>query len=191
MEESILCYICYEPEKENDSYLTEPKPCNCKGSIVIHQKCFKEIIKTSRFCSICRTKYKLQYLPNRNGLELIVKVEPNGDITEYTINEEGEKHGQLIVKKNSGEIIEKSEYRCGYLHGEYKTWYVNGQLECECICIRNRIEGEYKMWYENGQLMEYSFYVDGLKDGLSKEWNMNGEMTHNRLYIKGECPVMI
>jgi antitoxin component YwqK of YwqJK toxin-antitoxin module len=191
MEESVVCYICYEPETKNNSYLKEPPPCECKGSIVIHKQCFDEIIKTSRVCSICRTKYKIQYLPNRNGLELITEVAINGDITEYTIDEEGDKQGLYTVKKQSGEIISESNYLNGLLHGKYKSWYLNGQLECECNCFRNKIEGEYKSWYENGQLMEHSFYVEGLKDGMSKQWDINGKMKHNRVYIKGECPIQV
>lgn len=188
MEDNILCYICYDSETNENRYLKEPSPCECKGSILIHTKCFEEIIKTSRICSICKTKYKLQYLPNRNGLELIIKVEPNGNITEYTVNNEGEKHGLQTVKKQTSEI-EKSEYMNGLLHGKYRTWYGNGQLECECTCIRNRIEGEYRMWYENGQIMEHSFYIDGLKDGISKEWDINGILIIKRVYNSGELKV--
>lgn len=186
MEESVVCYICYDPETENNHYLKELPPCECKGSIVIHHGCLQNILKTSRICTICKTKYKLQYLPTRNGLELITEVAINGDITEYTINEEGNKQGQEIIKKKSGEIISQSNYVDGLLHGKYKTWYLNGQQECECNCFRNRIEGDYKSWYENGQIMEHSIYLDGLKDGISKQWDMNGEMGYNRLYIKGE-----
>ena len=185
MEDNIQCYICYEPETNTNSYLKEPPPCVCKGSIVIHKDCFKNILKSSRVCTICKNKYNIQYLPNRNGLELITAVAINGDITEYTIDNE-DIQGECITKKQSGEIIEKSEYVNGLLNGKYRTWYVNGQLECECTCIRNRIEGDHKMWYENGQIMEHSFYIDGLKDGISKEWNINGKLKHNRLYIKGE-----
>ena len=191
MEECMVCYICYDPETENNRYIKEPPPCECKGSIVIHQGCLQNILKTSRICTICKTKYKLQYLPTHNGLEIITKVAINGDITDYTINEEGNKQGQEIIKKKSGEIISQSNYVNGLLHGSYKTWYLNGQLECECNCFRNRIEGEYKSWYENGQIMEHSYYVDGLKDGMSKQWDMNGEMGNNRLYIKGECYISI
>lgn len=191
MEENVVCYICYDPESPDNKYLKDPVPCECKGSIILHKNCLHTILKTSRVCSICKTKYKLQYLPNRNGLELITEVAINGDITEYTIDSRGDIQGEHLVKKQSGEIISQTHYMNGLLHGKYKTFYLNGQLECEAYCIRNRIEGEYKSWYENGQIMEHSFYVDGLKDGISKQWDMNGELRHNRLYIKGECPIPI
>jgi antitoxin component YwqK of YwqJK toxin-antitoxin module len=186
MEEAVCCYICYEFETDTNQYLKEPSPCKCKGSIMIHKNCFEDIITKSRVCSICKTKYNMVYLPNRNGLELITEVAINGDITEYTIDLTGDIQGEHIVKKQSGEIISNSQYMNGLLHGKYQTWYLNGQLECECACLRNKIEGEYKSWYENGILMEQSFYVNGLKEGVSKYWDMNGNMKYTRVYVGGE-----
>jgi antitoxin component YwqK of YwqJK toxin-antitoxin module len=185
MEEDILCYICYEPETKENSYVKEPPPCICKGSILIHKKCLQELIQKSRVCSICKTKYKVQYLPNINGLELITKVAPNGDIAQYTVNESGQKHGIYSEAKQSGEIVSRTNYENGLLHGEYKTWYLNGQLECHCYCLENRIEGEFKSWYQNGKLQEQSFYKNGLKDGIYKKWDINGKKIDNALYVNG------
>ena len=83
MEESIVCYICYEPDTENSSYLKEPPPCECKGSIVIHKQCFEEIIKTSRICSICKTKYKI----NKNYLFGQTQNKPKQAFTQDPKNE--------------------------------------------------------------------------------------------------------
>lgn len=186
MEDQIVCYICYDPETKDNTYLKEPPPCECKGSIMIHTDCLKEVLKTSRICTICKNKYKVQYLPNKNGLELITEVAINGDITEYTINECGRNQGEYIVMKQSGQMVSYCEYNDGLLHGEYKTWYNNGQLECQCYCNNNRIEGEYKSWYENGQLMEHSYYEDGLKVGMRRCWNKNGKIVMSKTYEKGE-----
>lgn len=186
MEDNIMCYICYDPETKDNTYLKEPSPCECKGSIVIHNKCFKTIIKSSRICSICKTKYKLQYLPSKDGLELITKVAINGDITEYTINKEGDIQGEYTVKKQTGEMIAKSMYSNGLLDGEYKTWYSNGQIECECNCEKNKINGTYRAWYENGVMMEESLYKDGLKHGLCKSWDKQGNILVSVEYNNGE-----
>jgi antitoxin component YwqK of YwqJK toxin-antitoxin module len=186
MEDIISCYICYEQENENNCYLKEPQPCECKGSIMIHKNCFKEVLKSSRSCTICKTKYKLQYLPNKNGLELITEEAINGDISEYTINANNAIEGEYIIKKQTGEIISKTNYVDGLMHGEYRTWYENGQLECQCTIINNRIDGIYKTWYDNGIQMEESFYKDGLKDGTLKRWYSDGKQTITRVYKNGE-----
>jgi hypothetical protein len=190
MEEVVCCYICYDPETAANPYLKNPKPCKCKGSILIHKDCLDTVIKTSRNCSICKAKYNLKYLPNRNGLELITEVAINGDITEYTVNGIGEEHGEHTVKKSTGELVSICHYDNGELHGKYQTWYPNGQLECECECKHNRITGVYKSWYENGTMMEESVYNKrGLKDGLSKKWDREGNLIISRVYIDGELPL--
>jgi antitoxin component YwqK of YwqJK toxin-antitoxin module len=186
MEDNIICYICYDSEAKDHSYLREPPPCECKGSIVIHKKCLQEVLKTSRICTICKTKYKVQYLPNKNGLELITEEAINGDITEYTIDENDNIEGEHIVKKQSGQIISKSEYKNGLLHGVYQSWYPNGQLECQCYCVRNRIEGKYESWFDNGILMEESYYKDGLKNGVLKRWDNNAKLIKTQVYENGE-----
>ncbi len=186
MEESILCYICYDSEAAENPYLKEPAPCSCKGSIMIHKDCLNTVLKTSRNCSICKNKYNVKYLPTKNGLELITETAINGDITEYTITEEGDRHGEYIVKKSTGELISQSYYQCGLLDGPYKTWYYSGQLECECTCVNNKIHGLYKSWYENGLLMEEAMYHEGVKDGLCKKYDNNGKLITKRNYQNGE-----
>lgn len=186
MEESVVCYICYDTETKDNTYLKEPPPCECKGSIVIHKNCLEEILKTSRVCTICKTKYKIQYLPNKNGLELIIKEAINGDITEYTINQDGKIEGQHIVKKQSGLIISQCEYKNGLMNGDYKTWYSNGQLECQCYIANNRIEGEYLSWFENGKLKEQTQYKNGLKDGPSKRGYKNTDLIFTKYFRNGE-----
>jgi antitoxin component YwqK of YwqJK toxin-antitoxin module len=189
MEEKILCYLCYDEESQVNPYLKEPPPCECKVSIVIHNNCLQEVLKTSRVCTICKTKYKLHYLPSRNGLELVSEIAINGDITEYTIDRSGDIQGEHIVKKQTGELISKCNYKDGLLDGEYKTWYADGQLECICICANNKIHGLYQAWYNNGTMMEETLYKEGVKHGLCKRWDKEGNLIITRHYINGELPL--
>lgn len=189
MEEKVLCYLCYDEESEANPYLKEPPPCECKGSIVIHSNCLQEVLKTSRVCTICKTKYKLHYLPNRNGLELVTEVAINGDITEYTIDRLGNIQGEHIVKKQTGELISQCHYKDNLLDGEYKTWYADGQIECICNCVRNKIHGLYQAWYNNGTMMEETLYKEGVKHGLCKRWDKEGNLIITRHYINGELPL--
>lgn len=186
MEENILCYICYEHESTRNPYLKEPSPCSCKGSIVIHKKCFENILKTSHVCTICKTKYNSKYLPKRDGLELITEIDNNGDINEYTINANGDYHGEYIIKSQMGAIVFQAYYQYGLLNGLYRIWYYNGKLSEECTCKNNKIHGIYRAWHPTGQIMEYSFYVHGIKEGISKKWNPTGKLKCNYLYNKGE-----
>jgi hypothetical protein len=188
MEEKQTCYVCYEVETRMNPYVKEPSPCICKGSLVIHKQCLDKILKSSRICGICKTKYNSYYIPMRNGLEIVVEVNEYGDIIEYTVDEEGDKQGEQIEKTQSGEILSITHYKNGLLHGKYTSWYPSGQIECECHCINNKIEGELKSWHPNGVLMEYVFFRNGLKDGQYKRWDDRGHCIANRIYIDGEIP---
>jgi hypothetical protein len=189
MDESIACYICYDHETEDNPYLLDPLPCACKGSILIHKNCLTTILQSARICTVCKTKYKLAYLPTRNGLELITEVAISGDITEYTIDTLGYIQGEHVVKKETGEVISKCNYKDGRLDGEYTTWYSNGQLECICYCVQNKLHGEYRAWYENGVMMEQTYYKEGVRHGLCKKWDKQGNLIISRYYINGKLPI--
>lgn len=186
MSESITCYICFELDSPDNPYTENPAACKCKGSIVIHKSCLDSLVKNSRKCGICKSKYNLHYLPNKDGLELVTEVEINGDIAEYTVDEDEEYHGEYTVKKSTGELITRCNYNHGELNGEYVSWYKNGQMECKCNCVNNRIEGIYNAWYENGKMKECSVYKNGLKDGLLTLWDENGNRIWSRSYMRGE-----
>jgi antitoxin component YwqK of YwqJK toxin-antitoxin module len=170
MEEIIQCYICYENETINNMYLKEVRPCKCKGSIVIHKKCLDTVIKTSRICTICKTRYNLTYLPQKNGRELIIEKSNYGEIIEYTINDKGEKHGTYIIKNLDGRTLILHSYINGIMEGPYVEYYQNGQIKSVCKCRNNRIEGEYCEWYEDGSILEESTYKNGLKHGECIKW---------------------
>ena len=49
------------------------------------------------------------------------------------------------------------------IHGLYKKWYENGQIEVETKYVDGRLYGLYKYWYKNGQSREETNYVDDIK----------------------------
>lgn len=116
MTDTLLCYICYDHETIDNPYATEPPPCKCRGSLVIHQECLKNIIKTSRTCSVCKSRYNVKYLPQKDGKELVTEITNCGHYVEYTVNALGEKHGAYTIKNQDQQLI--------LLHS-----YINGQME--------------------------------------------------------------
>jgi len=90
-------------------------------------------------------------------------------------------------------IIPESSYSCfkkeyfilpnQWRHGEYKSWYNNGQLLQHYFCKDGKREGAYKNWYSiNGQLREYYFYKDGKKEGECKSWHYNAQLRIHCFY---------
>lgn len=189
MDDTIQCYICYENESKNNPYVVEPKPCICKGSIVIHTECLKNVLHTSRNCSICKSKYNLKYLPQKDGRELIMDTSESGNRIEYTINERGEKHGSYIVKNADGRTILLHSYINGIMEGPYVEYYPNGQIKSVCKCRKNRIEGEFCEWDTNGNIVEESNYKDGQKHGECIQWINEGwcRVAKTVHYVEGVC----
>ena len=188
MEESILCYICYENESKENPYASEPNPCPCKGSIVIHTKCLENVIKTSRNCSICKSKYNLKYLPQKDGRELIIETAEYGKRIEYTVNERSEKHGSYVIKNSNGRTVLLHSYINGIMEGPYVEYYQNGQIKSVCKCRNNRIEGEFCEWDKDGNVLEESIYKDGKKHGECVQWVREGWCRVGKTlnYIEGE-----
>jgi antitoxin component YwqK of YwqJK toxin-antitoxin module len=188
MKDAYLCYICYDHEKEDDLFVTEPSPCTCKGSLVIHQKCLDNIIKTSRVCSICKTRYNINYLPQKDGKELVIEITNFGYRVEYTVNEHGEKHGTYTVKNMDGQTILLHSYINGIMDGPFVEYYDNGQIKSICKCKNNKIDGDYCEWYRNGIIKEESIYKNGKKHGECVEWTMKGGVIVGitTLYFQGE-----
>jgi antitoxin component YwqK of YwqJK toxin-antitoxin module len=189
MEDKVVCYICFEHESKENQYASEPPPCVCKGSIVIHKTCLQNVIKTSRNCTICKTKYKINYLPQKDGRELVIEVSQDGERIEYTVNERGEKHGSYTIKNREGRMVLLHSYINGVMEGPYIEYYPNGQIKSVCKCRNNRIEGEYCEWAEDGSVLEESNYKDGKKHGECIRWMREGfcrtAVTLN--YVEGEA----
>jgi antitoxin component YwqK of YwqJK toxin-antitoxin module len=49
----------------------------------------------------------------------------------------------------------------GFLHGEQKSYYENGQLKCIFSCVNNKMNGIYKEHHENGKIKEIYSLVNG------------------------------
>ena len=49
----------------------------------------------------------------------------------------------------------------GKKEGEYKEYYMNGNLKVICNYINNKLNGKYKLYHYNGYLDLICNYVDG------------------------------
>jgi len=176
MTDTLQCYICFESETPSNIFAKDPKPCICKGSIEIHEKCLQNVVKNSHNCSICKSRYNLKYLPTKDGKELIIEASNDGGVIEYTVDEQGEKHGSYIIRNRYGQMIILHSYIHGIMEGPYVEYYNNGQIRLVCKCKNNRIDGEYSEWYEDGTILEESHYKNGRKHGDCTNWVREGYM---------------
>lgn len=77
----------------------------------------------------------------------------NGQLTEKTIYENGERQGKRIVYSEKGIIIKEFTYENDQLHGVTKYYDANGNVQIEGNYKRDRKDGVWN-YYENGKLVE-------------------------------------
>jgi len=183
MTTETACYICYEKETSEFPYAINP--CSCKGSIAIHLKCLQEHIRWSKVCSICHSRYRIEYLPNKHGKELITVVTKFGNTIEYTINEKGQKHGMYLIRHRNGQTMIVQSYINGIMEGPSIEYYPSGQIKMMSRFKYNRLEGEFTEWYENGLIKEESYYQDGVKHGESTIWSLHNRIGEVNVYDHG------
>ena len=71
----------------------------------------------------------------------------------------------------------------GYTNeGEYKEWWITGQLYQHCFYKNGQRDGEYEEWHGNGQLYKHCFYKNGAYDGEFKQWSSDGKLHVHQLY---------
>ena len=87
----------------------------------------------------------------------------------------------------SPRIMSQHNYKEGYLDGESKHWYVNGQLYLQVNYKEGKDHGEYKRWYGNGQLEIQCNYKEGTRHGELKYWyEGDGQLHIQTTYKEGK-----
>ncbi|MGB6041645.1 MAG: hypothetical protein WBF93_00695 [Pirellulales bacterium] len=73
-------------------------------------------------------------------------------------------------------------------HGEWRTWYPNGQAQVEGTYKHDRPSGEssWSWWYPNGQKAVEGSYEAGQQNGTWTWWHQNGQKKLAGSYIVGE-----
>ncbi len=177
----MSCYIC----SEEAGPFMDPIPCDCKGSIHIHENCYKELLFRHTQCTICHKDFPKEY---RNGLA-IKRGFAEGTTNRYesTVNDDGEFHGTYTEFSDNGKIKEEIEYCHGVMHGQRKRYYNTGELYDIITYEMGIMHGPYKSCWQNGNKMEETEYSNGKMNGLKIMYHSNGNISEEGIYINGEC----
>ena len=102
---------------------------------------------------------------------------------EYYEDENGNIHGEYKAYHDNGQLQQICNYVDDKRHGEYKSYHDNGQLLVICNYVNGRFHGEYKAYHGNGKLRVICNYVDGEIQGEYKCYHDNGELIVQVFYI--------
>jgi hypothetical protein len=77
---------------------------------------------------------------------------PNGNVQErYTVDEQGNKHGNFERWSASGVRVLSEVYSHGKLHGMHREWTETGTLICQMSFQDDQLGQLFQTFYENGQ----------------------------------------
>lgn len=169
------CYICLDVASETNLFM-EPNPCNCRGTIKIHQTCYDEMQVYSQSCGICTSL--------RNGT--FRTYWPNGRLRTENNYVDELFHGPQKYYLETGELLKEEQYEQDALRS-LKSYYRNGNLEVELTCDwAEEVHGFYKKYYENGYLKSRVMYEYGKREGLFKSYNEDGYLKFVAYYTRGK-----
>jgi len=80
----------------------------------------------------------------------------------------------------------EAEFWQGRMHGVYRSWFANGQVEGEAHFEKGVREGRARLWNEKGQLVQETRFHEGLPDGPATEWYPNGKMQRRTSWRAGK-----
>ena len=80
----------------------------------------------------------------------------------------------------------EAEFWQGRMHGRYRSWFSNGQLESESYFEEGVREGIDRRWNPQGQILQETRFQKGLMDGARTEWYANGKVERKTNWQKGK-----
>ena len=91
-----------------------------------------------------------------------------------------------IAVSQVGSKKTEAEFWQGRMHGAYRSWFSNGQMEGEAHFDKGLREGRARLWNEKGQLVQETRFHQGLPDGPATEWYPNGKMQRRTSWRAGK-----
>lgn len=98
--------------------------------------------------------------------------------TQSVIQYRGKKeHGKTVYFYRNPNIPEiEVEMKNGKRNGEFKRYFLNGQLDTYCVYENDSIEGVEVMYMANGCKSQETTYVHGRKKGPHKAYHIDGSI---------------
>ena len=98
----------------------------------------------------------------------------------------GLKDGVCCKYYDSGELLEKSEWKNGKQEGKYQVYYKTGEPYMQCKYSNNQRNGLCLSYFRNGKLEMEANYKNSLRTGSWKFYNDDGELLYILKYSEGK-----
>lgn len=107
--------------------------------------------------------------------------------TQYTQDIQGRIHGEYMSYYENGNIKVKTYYKDGLVSGKYCGYYESGKKHFVGNYKDNLFEGLQQVYYESGKVESIYYYKEGKLNGLTKEYYENGRLRMTKNWSMGIC----
>lgn len=95
--------------------------------------------------------------------------------------------GPVVEYYGDGKTIEaEMTYVSNRLHGEFRTYDTNGNLDIHCTYSNGMKQGVLRNYLESGKIRQETEYQEGKRWGTEKEWYSNGKLDRVSEWVNGE-----
>lgn len=170
-----VCYICHEEESAERPFLPQGQECDCRGSNVIHDACFDDVLRLGhQSCSLCRQRWR--FLPAEQQRTYVL----HGHTYVETWHErDGRRHGQFICTVDGVRHMEGS-YRHGILDSWLRVYEIGTGLLKRAVFYEDGLKNYVGMHYREGRLVYQARYYKGVRHGNTLYYARDG--SYGRLF---------
>ena len=104
------------------------------------------------------------------------------------IDSDGKRHGNFIKYYDNDQINVEATYDHGECHGEYNSYFYNGQLCTKTTCVRDEYHGAYINYYPDGQINVEATYDHGVVKSSKRPLYKKGRIVMDKIEVDcDEC----
>jgi antitoxin component YwqK of YwqJK toxin-antitoxin module len=107
-------------------------------------------------------------------------------ISEGIVDEQGNRRGEWKDFYITGELRARGNYSNNRRTGEWIFYFKNGRIEQKGRFLSGRYDGEWIWYYDTGEIWREESYFNGSEDGYAVEYSRSGDIIAAGNYINGE-----
>ena len=107
-------------------------------------------------------------------------------ISEGIVDEQGRRKGEWKDFYITGELRARGNYSNNRRTGDWIYYFQNGGIEQKGRFLNGRFDGEWLWYYDTGEIWREETYFNGSEDGYAVEYSRSGEIIAAGNYINGE-----
>ena len=166
---SVVCYICHEEASADRPFLPQGEQCGCRGSNVIHDACFDDVLRAGhQNCSLCLKRWA--FLPAEKTRTYTLH---GHSYSESWYEKDGRRQGPFRCMVD-GQLHIDATYRRGQLDGWMRIYSIKSGLLNRVVFYEDGVKNYTGLYYREGRLRCHTRYYKGVKHGDSLYYTNDG-----------------